>query len=508
MSRTKNVLRNYLWQNLNTLLTALFNFILRTCLIKTLGSTYVGINSLFSNILGTLSLAELGIASAISFSLYEPLANNDVIKIQKLVNFYRNAYRMVAAVVLVVGCSLIPFLPKIAKGSEGVEHLAFVYCLYVFNTVTSYLLTYKSTLLSADQKNYLLNNINMVFGVITMAFQISTLLIWKNYVLYMLISSVVGLIRNIFINVYCGKKYPYITEHNSQKLSKNEKNSIFSKIKSLMYHQIGTVAITQTDSIITSSIINVDMVGLVANYNMIISFIRTASSNLFFVMTPSIGNLMATSDRDKVLSRYKVIEFINFWLNSFTSISLFFLLTPFVKIWIGNDYSLSDYLVLLLVINYYTGVSRMPMSTTRQAAGVFEPDRFSPIIESIINLVVSIVFAKKIGIVGIYLGTLFSSLVPIIWCPIVVNKYVFKISSKDYFIKYFIRLLIVFAEGFAMYLLFSYVAFNNLFIDIIFRAFICLIVPNLVIFALYSKTDDFKYVIGLIKTKFIAKIKR
>lgn len=503
MSRTKNTLRNYIWSNLNTLISALLGFILRTCLIKTLGSTYVGINSLFNNILGALSLAELGIGSAISFSLYKPLAENDIPQIQKLINFYRNAYRTVATVILVLAASIIPFLPKIAKGSQGVEHLTFIYCIYIFNTVISYLITYKSTIFSADQKNYILNNINMLFGLITMVIQIVVLLWSKNYVAYMLVSSVISVIRNIFINIYSGKKYPYIKERNSQKLSRDEKNTIFSKIKSLIYHQVGTVAINQTDSIITSSIINVTMVGYVANYNMVISIIKNVSASFFSVMTPSIGNLIATSDKEKIVNTYKRIEFINFWINSFTSISLFFLLTPFVKIWIGEEYVLGNSLILLLVVNYFVYISRMPMISTRMAAGVFEPDRWSPILESVINLVVSILFAKIFGIVGIYLGTLFSSFVPIIWCPIVVYKYVFEKTPKDYFVRYIVRLIIVFAEGFAMYLLFSYIAFDNLFLNIIFRGFICFIIPNLVIFLLYSKTDNFKYVIGLIKTKFI-----
>ena len=227
MNRTQASIKNFIWYNVSTLVTLVLNFVLRTILIKTLGEVYVGISNLFTNILGMLSLAELGIGTAIGYNLYRPLAENDRPKIQALINFYRRAYRIVAAVVGVIGVVLIPFLPKIAKGSEGVEHLTFIYCIYIFNTVSSYLIAYKSTIINADQKNYIITNINTATNIIIVIFQMLVLLVFKNYVFYMLVSAGIGFARNIYLNYYTGKLYPFLRKRNNERLSKEEKQGIF-----------------------------------------------------------------------------------------------------------------------------------------------------------------------------------------------------------------------------------------------------------------------------------------
>ena len=499
MSRTKASIKNFIWTNLRTYLLMILRFVLRTVFIKKLGATYLGVDGLFTNILGFLSLAELGISGAISFSLYEPLAKKDIPKIQALINFYRKAYRIVAAVVLVLGVVLIPFIPKIAKGADGIAHLQLIFCIYLFNTVSSYLITYKSTIITADQKHYILSNIVLVFNLITIALQTVSLFVFSDYIIYLLISSVFNLMSSLYIFHYSGKLYPFIKHRNNQQLDKKDSRILFTKIKALLYHKIGQVAISQTDSIITSSVINVTMVGYVNNYNMIINVIKSASSSIFDMIVPSLGNLIATEDREHQLLTYKRVEFLNYWVNSFTSISLFFMLTPFVRIWLGENFELADSVVFLLVINYYIYISRLPIFSVRSAAGTFEPDRFSPIVESIVNIAVSIILARQIGIEGVYIGTLVSSFVPWIWSPIVVHKYVFNLSSKKYFFRQGIRFAIVMAYGYLMKLFFDAVNFNGLVLNLVFRGVICLLIPNLVIVLIYSRTNEFKYLINTVK---------
>lgn len=499
MNRTQASIKNFIWYNVSTLVTLVLNFVLRTILIKTLGEVYVGISNLFTNILGMLSLAELGIGTAIGYNLYRPLAENDRPKIQALINFYRRAYRIVAAVVGVIGVVLIPFLPKIAKGSEGVEHLTFIYCIYIFNTVSSYLIAYKSTIINADQKNYIITNINTATNIIIVIFQMLVLLVFKNYIFYMLVSAGIGFARNIYLNYYTGKLYPFLRKRNNERLSKEEKQGIFTKIKALIYHSVGSVVVFQTDSIITSSIINVNAVGFVSNYNMIINAIKNLSSSFFRIIIPSVGNLLVLSDKTKARNLYKKVSFLCFWVASFTSLCLFFMLTPFIKIWIGEKYVMSVAVVFLLCINYYIAIVRTPSNSFKSAAGMFEQDRFSPILESVINLVVSIVLAKKIGIAGIYIGTLASSFVPLIWSEIIVGKYVINESVFAIFKRLIFRTLCMFACGAGLYLLFEKVAFENLYINLIFRCVACIILSNLMIVLVFGRTAEFKYLISAFK---------
>ena len=501
MGRTEATIKNFIWSLVSTVVSLLLNFVARTVLVKTLGNEYVGVNGLFSNILGFLSLAELGIGAAIGFSLYKPLAENDTKKIQAYINFYRKAYRIIAAVVCLVGLALIPFLPVIVKGGEGIEHLTVIYLIFIFNSVSSYLITYKSTIVSADQKNYKITNINTIVNIITIFFQILVLLFLKNFIIYLLVYAVICLIRNIYVNnYYTIKHYPYLKEKNEERLTKEEKKTIFTKIRALMYHKIGEVVIYQTDSIIISSMINVTTFGFVSNYLMIINVIRNLI-NLFFSSIPaSYGNLIATGNKDSLLKTFKRFNFIGFWASSFSCTSLYFLLTPFVKIWLGEDYTIPNEIVLILVVNFYMTVMRIAPHIVRSAAGAYEQDKFSPIIEAVINLVVSIALTYKIGLLGVYIGTFVSAFVPSIWRPVVAYKYVLHERVMNYFKDYSVYTFITILNCSIVYLVTRYISFSNKYINLIILALLCVSIPNIIIVLLFYRTDEYKYLIELIKT--------
>ena len=509
MGRTEATLKNFIWSTVSTIVSLVLNFVARTILVKTLGSTYVGVNGLFSNVLGFLSLAELGIGTAIGFNLYKPLAENDYKKIQAYINFYRRAYRIVALIVTAVGLALVPFLPIIVKGGEGVEHLTVIYLIFLFNSVSSYLITYKSTIVSADQKNYKITNINTIVNVITIICQILVLLFFKNFIVYLLVYAVICLIRNIYVNnYYTIKHYPYLGEKNDERITTQERKAIFMKIRALLYHKIGEVVIYQTDSIIISSFINVTVFGYVSNYLMVINVIRNLINTFFSSIPASFGNLIATSGREKLLKTFKRFNFIGFWASSFSFCALLFLLTPFVKIWLGDEYIIQEDVLLLLVVNFYMTVMRIAPHIARSAAGAYEQDKFSPLIEAVINLVVSIILAIKIGLIGVYIGTFISAFVPSIWRPVVAYKYVLKEKVVKYFKDYAVYTGITLVNCLIIYGIKSFVSFENKYINFVFLMLICFIIPNAVIILVFRKTDEFKYLIALVKRyiyKFVKK---
>ena len=498
MSRKKSSIKNYIWANISTIVSLLFNFINKTVLIKTLGTTYVGINSLFTNILGILAITELGIGVAISFNLYEPLANNDKRKIQALINFYRKAYRIIALIITVMGAALIPFLPKIAKGTENVKYLSLIFCIYIFNTVSSYLLIYKTTIFNADQKNYLLTKINTAVFAAVNIIQIIVLLLTKNFVLYLLVSSIINLGKNVYLNIYTGKKYPYLKSRNKESLSKEEKNRFFVDIKAVFYHQVASVVISQTDSIVTSSFINVNVVGLVSNYQMLISVIRGFVSTVFTAIQPSFGNLIVTTDSEYRHKTFNRINFVAFWLANFTSICLFMLIEPFITVWIGNSFLMSKGVLILLVLNYYIFIMRNPVNIVHNAAGLYDKTKISPIIETLINLAVSIILVQIWGVEGVYVGTLVSTIVPVIWLTSAMYKYVYNVSSKPYFVSYVFRFVLTIAEAGALFYIANAVKIENVILTLAFRLLLCLIIPNIIIVLIYRKKEEYKYFIDLV----------
>lgn len=505
-SRTEYAGKNFFWSTVGNIANTIVSFIARTIFIYTLGTEYLGINGLFTNVLGMLSLAELGVGSAISFSLYKPLAEKNIKQIQAIINFYRSAYRIIAVVVGGIGICLIPFLKYIVKGAEGIPYITFYYIIFLFNSVTSYLISYKTTLLSADQKNYYITNINTIVKIITVSIQSILLILFKNYFVYLISDAVIQLISKCYLNYFTDKKYFYIKGKNKEVLSKEEKNTIFSKIKALLFHKIGDVAINQTDDIITSAFININTVGLVSNFTLIIKMVNTFITAFFNSATAGLGNIVATESKERCLQIYKKYDFLAFCFFGWSTVCLYFLLTPFITLWIGADKIVDSVTVTLLCINFYFTGMRVPLGNIKGAAGIYEPDKFAPVLQAAINLVISVVGAKYWGLKGVYVGTLLSSMVPNLIRPYIVYKYIFGIRCNTYFKEYIKRIFVLITCILLLHVFYGYIHIQSAWIAFIVRAFLAAIVPVIIIYFVYRQSEECAYVKAILK-KIIRKAK-
>ena len=154
-SRTAKTVLNTVSGILNRFCNTILSFVLRTVFIYTLGIQYTGVSSVFTDILTMLSLSELGISTAIATALYKPLHDKDNSKIRKLMKFYKNAYRYIAIFIFIVGILLLPFLKYLITDIPDIkENIYLIFIFYMMKTSISYLFVYKSTILNADQKQY------------------------------------------------------------------------------------------------------------------------------------------------------------------------------------------------------------------------------------------------------------------------------------------------------------------------------------------------------------------
>ena len=351
MSRLENTGKNFAYSLLYTVLTAVTSFVSRSVFIYTVGVSYLGANSLFTNILSMLSLTELGLSSAICFSLYAPLAKNDIDTIKSIMRFYKKAYRVIAVVITVIGMSLIPFLDNLIKDPGDIQHIPFIYVVFLYNTVISYLFTYKTTLLSADQKGYVMTNVNMVINIVTVAIQTIVLLIWKNYFIYLCLGAVINTVQWIFINRIIFKIYPYLKDKNVLPLNSKERKTIATNVKAMVFHKVGDLCINQTDNMIISSFIGIAVVGKYNNYYMIINIINKFAQSIFNAATASIGNLIATESYERRYEVFKRYNFLGFWIFSWTGLCLYVLLTPFVKLWLGEEFIIDHFTIGLVMFH-------------------------------------------------------------------------------------------------------------------------------------------------------------
>lgn len=507
-SRTINAIRNMSVSGISQVITLLMSFISRSIFIYTLGTEYLGINGLFTNILTVLSFAELGIGNAIIFSMYKPLANKDKQKLTALMNLYKNAYKLIGVVIAIIGLLIIPFLPYIIKDTPQIkENLVFIYVLFLANTVISYFFVYKSAIISADQQGYIVTSYQQIFRVIQSILQISILIISHNYILYLLIQIITTFLANYFIAHKADKMYPYLNEKNDIELSKKEKMLIFKNVKALFLYKFGSVILTGTDNIIISAFVGVESVGLSSNYTLIITSITNVINQALTAITASIGNLNAIESTKKKEDIFNQLFFISTWIYSFCSVGLLLFIEPFMKLWIGEEYILSKGVLFSLVLTFYIVGVQFAAFTYRTTMGLFVQSKYSPIIAAILNIIISIYLSKYLGLAGIFLATSISRALTLCWIdPYYIYKLKFKTSSKKYFGKYFIYLIITFLTYLTFKFIFSLINLNG-WSGLFTKAVIFTVLCNGLYILLSFRTVEFKGIYNILKP-FIYKVKK
>lgn len=490
-NRTKKSIKNIIYGFAIQILLILINFVSRTIFIRILGSEYLGINGLYTNILTVLSLVELGFGNAIIYSMYKPLANKDEVKITALMNFYKKIYNIIMIIILVFGLAIIPFLQYLINSSLGINSLKIYYVLFLFNTLASYVLAYRISIINADQKMYLVKVYH--FWTILLQFILQTifLLITKNYIIYLCIQIICTLVNNITLGKKAEKMYPYIKSKNVE-LNQKEKKEIFSNVGATFIQKISGVIVNNTDNILISVMVGTIWVGYYSNYFLIVSAITSILTIIFSSVSASVGNLIAEGNIEKQSNIFSNMVFISFWICGVCSLCSYNLFNDFINLWVGAEYILNLPIVLVIVINFYIMGMLNPIWTFRDTSGLFRDTKWVSLCLAVLNLVLSILMGKLYGLFGILLATSLSRLVTTYWyTPFMLYKKKFHQSSKKYFIK---QILYIFC------LIITYILIlpiNNIFVvnnyfDFFVKAFIEFILINIVFLVLFFKTSDFK----------------
>lgn len=493
-SRVEKTKKNFIYALILQITKILLVFINRIIFVRILGPVYLGINGLFSNVLSMLSVADLGITTAMMYSLYKPLAEHDENKISMYINYFKKVYNVIAIVVLIIGISLIPVLKYMVNLPENVDNIYLYYMLLVLNTALTYLFVYKTTLLSADQKMYVINKYDTIFQFILFGLQILVLLITKSFTLYLLSNLLCTLLSNIIKAKKTDELYPYLKKEYTP-INKQEKKSIFTNIKSLFLYKIGGVIQSNTDNILISIFVGTIVVGYYSNYSIIIMTITSFIALIFASIKASVGNYVYTQNIEEQLKMYNILEIFNFWLVGFCFICFIELIPPFIEICFGKEYLLSQSVLILASLNFYTSNIRQTLWTYRETTGMYNNSiKYITLITAIINIILSILLGKYYGLNGIIAATIISRMVYAWWKEpkIIFNKY-FKISSKNYFIKYIFRLLYISIILVLINFICSYININNLYISFVIKMLITIMTSAVLLLSPYIKNDVMVY---------------
>lgn len=503
MGRVQFAAKNIAFGYIGNITSTVLGFVLRTVFIQRLDETLLGVNGLYTGVLTMLSLAELGIGTALNYSLYAPVANNDLEKIKSYMLFYKKAYLAIAGVVAGIGIILIPFLKFFIKdpGDYGMQELTIYYLIFLFNTVSTYFVAYKYSLVNAQQKNYIQTNVLTLTKLATTISQIIVLLVTANFLFYLLAAATVELIQKIYVNQYLNRLYPYLRDKNVKPLEKEETQAVKEKTKALVCHKVGDVARLQTDSLIISSFIQVSLVGVVDNYTMVINSISGFVNIIFNSVISSFGNLIATESKEKQHEMFNIYRFVANWVYGLSAVGFYVLLTPLVYLWLGEKWLLGNGVIALILIDYYFKGDRIVLSNFKTAAGVFEEDKYLALIQGAVNLVISIGLVQTIGLSGIYIGTIISGLIANVTKPFIIYRVCFGRGAGEYFWDT-AKKLSVLAVTLAIVLFARKFLLQQItMISFVLTGVMIVLVYNVLFLICFGRTKEFGYLVGLVKRR-------
>lgn len=504
LERTKNAKRNIIWGLVNKIVKIILPFIIRTIIIYRLGEEYIGLNSLFTSILSTLSLAELGFDTAIVAIMYRYVAEENNLVINALVNFIRKAYLVVGCTILILGCLCIPFLKYMIKDYQLLPvdiNIYIIYLLFLFNTVISYFFGgYRTCIFEAYQRQDIISNLNSIITIVFSAFQIITLILFRNYYLYLGLSLISNLVLNILIYSYSKKHYQSIKAEGYITLSQKK------ELKKILYGtfmgKIGGVLSTSADNIVISSFLGVTILAYYTNYYYIVTALQSVLVTIYISLQAGIGNSIALDTKEKNYDDMMKFTFMFNWIVGWCSICMMVLFQPFIDLWVGKEAILPYIVQLFIVLDFYIVMCGSIQGTYKNALAIWWEDRYRCIVSGLVNISLNITFVlflRRLGNIYALIGIVFSTviadlLVSTPWSIKVTFNVYFKHGAK----KYVYSLLTYFFVTCVNYVITIGVSKVLWILDIPFilkfllNCVVCIIIPNVIYFMFYFKTKQFK----------------
>lgn len=482
-------------------------FVFRSLFVHYLSVEYLGLNSAIVNVLNLLSITELGFTSVIVISLYRPIAEDDKNKIASIIAFYRKIFAIIGIAVFVLGMALLPFIDKLISVNGQLNvNLKLVYFIYLCSSSISYFFSYRSVLLVAFQELYKQSFLNTIVALFSFVAQILVVALTKNYYAYLFCVVFFNVLNYILNYILTVKAYPDIRIKNVSPIDKETMLSIKSNLKGMIYHKFSYVVLQASDSLIISSFIGTLILGVYTNYTLFTSNLILFFSVVSTALAGGIGSLLAENNREKSYKIYQDLKFAFFWLAGFCSICLFVLLNPALNLWANLaswdksvNWTFDIFTVSIIVLNFYIYSSRVITGTFRESVGNFNKDRFKGVVEAIINLIVSILLVKPLGIAGVLIGTIVSCLCTSLWVdPYMIYKYGFNKPLRSHFKDIAIYTFVTICAGGCTWLVCSFIDDVGVW-SFILKLLVCIVIPNIIYLISYFKTQSFKDIIGYIK---------
>ena len=490
--RSAKSVRNVATGISNKVLIMLLAFCTRTIFIRLLGAEYNGVNSLYTNILSVLSLAEMGMGNVLMFYLYAALKDRDDRAVASLVMLFRKIYSIIIVIVLSVGILLVPFLRFIVKSELDNSELIIYYLLYLVNSVASYFVVYRTTVLSADQKSYISNIVQTIMIVVMYVLQIIYLLLFRNFIGYLIIQVLCTIAANLILNHIAIRHYPFLKNTTTMvnKLTINTKD-VYKNISATFLFKVSDTILDQTDSIIISIMFGTVLVGYYTNYFMLISYLVAIASIIANGLVASFGNLNAEGDMKRSYEMFRVALVAFSIFGTITTTCYACIVQDFVPIWVGPEYVMQYGLVISILAVFYLRMATNTMWMYRSAMGIFNEVKYINLIAAGLNIVLSIVLGVYLGVPGVIVATAVSRIVTSFWyeARIVFKKFAQPLSQ--YFILQLKSVLVCVVSVLLSLLISSYFS-GNAYVVLGLKLLVAVCISTLLVIVFYRRTPEYR----------------
>ena len=427
----------------------ILQFLFRKVFLEYLGSEVLGLNTTAQNLLSFLNLAELGIGTAVAYSLYKPLYDEDKETVNGIVSLQGWLYRRIAFIIVAGAAVIMLFFPLIFNKAEVPLWYAYgSFGVLLFSSLLGYFVNYRQIVLSADQKQYKVTIAIQGVKVLKVLVQILAIrFLPQGYVIWMVLEVVFAVITSIVLDKTIINEYPWLKPKISEgkQLSKRYPH-IISKTKQLFFHQIGGFVLTQTSSLVIYAYTSLTSVASYGNYMLIVNGVTTLVNSLLNGISAGVGNLVAEGNKKKIKNFFWELTSLRMWMAATICFGIYMLSHHFIRLWIGSEYLMPQQAFIVLVLITFVQLTRTNI-TFLSAYGLFQ-DVWAPVVEACLNLGLSILLGYFYGLTGILIGVLISLLIIICtWKPYFLYSRGFKESCLEYFVgvgKYILMLGSVF----------------------------------------------------------------
>ncbi len=500
-SRTKNVKRNIIWGMVYRLLTLLLPFLTTTAMIYYMGSIYLGLNSLFAAVLQVLSLTELGVGSAMVFSMYRPMAEDDTETVCALLALYRKIYFIIGMIILVLGLIFLPFLDLVISGETPPDvNVYIVYLIQLFNTALNYcFFSYKSSLMTAGQRLDVYNNIGSVTEIALDIGKLAAIIVFHNYYVYSILIPVFTILRNLLVHYMAGRMYPQYQCRGH--VNREELADIRRRVTGLFLDRLATVLYNSLDSIVISATLGLVILAKYNNYYYILNALTILTGVLTTSMVASVGNSIISEDTEKNYEDFRLFQYLFMWGISWCTVCLYVLYQPFVELWVGSSLLFSSDIMIIFCIYFFAKEMLQICYVYRQAAGLWWQDRFRPAVESILNLILNIVLVRYLGVAGVLIASIICyAFINTPWGSWVLFRYYFtgkRLSS--YLLKLLYFALVTIGAAAVTGFIAGLIPLSGI-VGLIAKGALCVVLPNLIFGIFYGLLPERKSAVGFLRS--------